>query len=77
MSTISLELITKIYNFLTTSKHECITATSVIYQALEEDPWILKDDLRNIVNSAISFAKNHCPEDSARQQKFLNIPLQV
>jgi hypothetical protein len=77
MSTISFELYTKIYNFLTTSKKEHITAISVIYLALDEDPWIPRDALRDLVNNAILLATNLCPEDSARQQKFLNIPIQV
>jgi hypothetical protein len=43
--TMSSELYSKIYNFLVTVNQEHITATSVIYQGIEEDPWISQNDL--------------------------------
>jgi hypothetical protein len=34
------DLYTKIYNFLSSAEEEDITAGSVIYQGIEENPWI-------------------------------------
>ena len=73
----SSELYSKIYNFLVTAKQEHITATSVIYQGIEEDPWIPKEELRGVVHQAISSAMNLYTQGSEHQQKFLGIPLQV
>ncbi|RGB23476.1 hypothetical protein C1646_774447 [Rhizophagus diaphanus] len=53
----SSELYSKIYNFLVTANQEHITAISVIYQGIEEDPWISQNDLRRVVDQAIGFAK--------------------
>ena len=65
----------KFFNFLITSPLEHITAFSVVYQAMEEDPWIEKDNLRSIVNDAISLAKNEYPQEA--QNKLLTVSLQV
>ena len=46
----SSELYSKIYNFLVTAKQEHITTTLVIYQGIEEDPWILKEELKRVVH---------------------------
>ena len=73
----SSELYSKIYNFLVTAKQEHITATSVIYQGIEKDPWILKEELKGVVHQAISLTMNLYTQDSEHQQKFLGIPLQV
>ena len=73
----SSELYSKIYNFLVTAKQEHITATSVIYQEIEEDPWISKEELRGVVHQAILSAMNLYTQGSEQQQKFLGIPLQV
>ena len=73
----SSEIYSKIYNFLVTAKQEHITATSVIYQGIEEDPWIQKEELRGVVHQAISSAMNIYSQGSEHQQKFLRIPLQV
>ena len=73
----SSELYSKIYNFLVTAKQEHITATSVIYQGIEEDLWIPKEELREVVHQAILSAMNLYAQSSEHQQKFLGIPLQV
>ena len=67
----------KIYNFLTTSPMEHITAFSVVYQAMEDNPWIEQDVLRSIVNGAISLAKNEFSRDLLAQNKLLTVSLQV
>ena len=72
----SFGIYTKIYNFLVSANHEQITAFSVIYQAIDENPWILKNDLRDVVHKAVSSAKNYV-QNVAIQQKLLAIPLQV
>ena len=48
--TISFELYSKIYNFLVIANQEHITATLVIYQEIEKDPWISQNDLRRVVD---------------------------
>jgi hypothetical protein len=75
--TMSSELYSKIYNFLVTANQEHITATSVIYQEIEEDPWISQNDLKRVVNQAIGFASNIYAEEPLRQLKLLRILLQV
>ena len=75
--TMSSELYSKIYNFLVTANQEHITATSVIYQGIEEDPWILQNDLRRVVDQAIGFASNLYAEEPSRQLKLLRILPQV
>ena len=59
------------------AKQEHITVTSVIYQEIEENLWILKEELRGMVHQAISSAMNLYTQGSKHQQKFLEIPLQV
>jgi len=73
----SNSLASKIYNFLTTSPMEHITAFSVVYQAMEDNPWIEQDVLRSIVNGAISLAKNDFSQDLLAQNKLLTVSLQV
>ncbi len=73
----SNNLASKIYNFLTTSPLEHITAFSVVYQTMKDNPWIKQNDLRSIVNSAISLAKNDYSRDLLAQNKLLTVSLQV
>ena len=40
------ELYAKIYNFIVTAEEENINASTVIYQALNEEPWISKEEVR-------------------------------
>ncbi|CAI2190644.1 19305_t:CDS:1, partial [Funneliformis geosporum] len=49
-----------------TAKQEYITATSVIYQGIEEDSWISQNDLRSIVDQAIRFASNLYSKEPSR-----------
>ncbi len=67
----------KIYNFLITSPLEYITAFSVVYQAMEDNPWIEQNILRSIINDTISLAKNEYSQDLLVQNKLLTISLQV
>jgi len=73
----SNNLASKIYNFLTTFSLEHITTFSIVYQAMEDNPWIEQNDLRSIVNSAISLAKNDYSQDLLAQNKLLTVSLQV
>ncbi|RIA86596.1 hypothetical protein C1645_829061 [Glomus cerebriforme] len=43
----STELYQKVYDFLANSPLEHITASSVIFQIIEEEPWITKEESRN------------------------------
>jgi len=70
-------LASKIYNFLITSPLEYITAFSVVYQAMEDNPWIEQNILRSIINDTISLAKNEYSQDLLVQNKLLTISLQV
>ncbi|CAI2195779.1 18333_t:CDS:1, partial [Funneliformis geosporum] len=56
-----------------TAKQEHITTTSVIYQEIEEGPWILQNDLRSIVDQAIGFASILYSEKPLHQLKLLQI----
>lgn len=67
----------KIYNFLTTSPLEHITAFSVIFQVMEEEPLIKQDVLRNIVNNAVNLATNTYSNDMSAQNKVLMVSTQV
>ena len=71
------ELYAKIYNFIVTAEEENINASTVIYQALNEEPWISKEEVRALVHRAISSALNLYAQGSTRQQKLSQIPLQV
>ena len=46
-------LSTKIYNFLVNAEEEHITGASVIYQGIEDDPWVSKEELRSIISQAV------------------------
>jgi hypothetical protein len=67
----------KIFNFLTTSPLEHITAFSVIFQAMEEEPLIKQDALRNIVNNAVNLATNTYSNNILAQNKLLMVSMQV
>ncbi len=73
----SNNLYTKIYNFLVNAPQEHITAVSVIYQGIEEEPWITKTELRDVVTRAITSASNLYGLSSSQSLKLLQIPLQV
>ncbi|CAJ0851435.1 14604_t:CDS:1, partial [Entrophospora sp. SA101] len=47
-------LYAKIVEYITNLETEHIMAASVIYQGLEDNPWIRKDELRGIVERAIN-----------------------
>ncbi|CAG8750143.1 34214_t:CDS:2, partial [Racocetra persica] len=67
------DLQTKISNFLMSEEESLITTTSVIYQGIEEEPWISEDELRSIVDQAVRIASNFCEDGSLRQSKLLRI----
>ncbi|CAG8767865.1 1927_t:CDS:1, partial [Acaulospora colombiana] len=53
---------TRLSNFLINAAEEHITASSVIYQVIEEDPWIPQNELKSIVYQAVTLTKNLCEE---------------
>ncbi len=73
----SSDLSGKIFKFLTTSPLEHITAFSVIYQVMEEDPLIQREVLRNVVNNSINLATNTYSHDISAQNKLLTVSVQV
>ncbi|RGB22743.1 hypothetical protein C1646_775619 [Rhizophagus diaphanus] len=64
-----------ICNFLRIVLPEHITAFSVIYQAMNEEPWIVKKNLRQIFHQAITSVMPSYASNSEKYQKLLNLPL--
>ncbi len=73
----SNSLYTKIYNFLVNAPQEHITAGSVIYQGIEENPWILRNELKSIVDRAVTSAKNLYEEGSLEYMRLFDVLLEV
>ena len=71
--TIPADLYTKIYNFLSNAEEEDITTGSVIYQEIEENPWITQNELKSIIERAVAFAKNQYERGSSRHTILLEI----
>ncbi|RHZ72309.1 hypothetical protein Glove_243g122 [Diversispora epigaea] len=72
----STDLQTKIYNFLVNAEEDHITAGSVIYQAIEDDTWLEKNELRGIIEQVVSFANNQNVRGSSRHTTLLEILLE-
>ena len=72
-----VDLYTKIYNFLSSAEEEDITAGSVIYQGIEENPWITQNELKSIIEWAVVFVKNQYEQDSSHHSTLLEILLEV
>jgi len=70
-------LFTKIYNFLVNAEEEHITGASVIYQGIEDDPWVSKEELRSIISQAVILANNQNVRGSSRHTTFLEILSEV
>ena len=51
-------LLVKITEYLANLKTEHIMAATLIYQGLEENPWIGKNELRGIINKAVDLVRN-------------------
>ena len=72
------QLFDKVYKFLTTSPLGYITAFSVVYQVIEDEPWMEQEELRRIVNDAISVATaNAYSQNITAQNKLLRILTKV
>ena len=71
--TMPADLYTKIYNFLLNAKEENITARSVIYQGIEDNPWISQNELKSIIQRAVAFVKNQYDRGSSRHTTLLEI----
>ena len=69
----STDLQTKIYNFLINAEEDHITTGSVIYQAIEDDPWIEKIELKGVIEQAVSFANDRNIRGSSRHTTLLEI----
>ncbi|CAG8617992.1 4159_t:CDS:2 [Paraglomus occultum] len=69
----SNNLHTKLYNFLSTVEEEAITTGSVIYQVMEEDPRISKNDLKNIIEYAVTYVNQQNTRGSSRYMTLLEI----
>ncbi|RHZ86727.1 hypothetical protein Glove_46g15 [Diversispora epigaea] len=69
----STDLYTKIYNFLVNAEEKHITAGSVIYQRIEENPQISQTELRIIIERAVSFANNNNGRGSSCYTTLLEI----
>ena len=67
------DLHTKIYNFLLNAEEENITAGSVIYQGIKNNPWISQNELKTIIERAVTFAKNQYERGSSRHTTLLEI----
>ena len=70
-------LSTKIYNFLVNAEEEHITGASVIYQGIEDDPWVSKEELRSIISQAVILANNQNVRGSSRYTTLLEILSEV
>ncbi|GES80365.1 hypothetical protein GLOIN_2v1773503 [Rhizophagus clarus] len=68
-----INLYTKIYNFLLNAKEEDITARSVIYQGIKDNPWIFQNELKSIIEQAVAFVKNQYERGSLRHTTLLKI----
>ena len=70
-------LSTKIYNFLVNAEEEHITGASVIYQGIEDDLWISKEELRSIISQTVILANNQNVRGSSRYTTLLEILSEV
>ena len=70
-------LSTKIYNFLVNAEEEHITGAFVIYQGIEDDPWVSKEELRSIISQAVILANNQNVQGSSRHTTLLEILSEV
>lgn len=71
-------IVEKIYNFITTSSLDCITAFSIIYQVMKDDPLIKQEKLRKIVDNNVKMAlKNVYSEDKDAKKKLFKISEEV
>ncbi|RIA91217.1 hypothetical protein C1645_822375 [Glomus cerebriforme] len=67
------DLYTKIYNFLLNAEEEDITAGSVIYQGIEDNPWIPQNELKSVIEQAVAFVRNQYERGSSRHTTLLEI----
>ncbi|CAG8694630.1 hypothetical protein RhiirA5_504674 [Rhizophagus irregularis] len=55
------------------AEEEHITGASVIYQGIEDDPWVSKEELRSIISQAVILANNQNVRGSSRHTTLLEI----
>ncbi|CAG8803064.1 103_t:CDS:2, partial [Dentiscutata erythropus] len=67
------EIYSKVYDFLVSAPPKHITATSVIFQGIEEDSEISQNVLKTIVNRAVANVNNLATTNISRRTKLLQI----
>lgn len=70
-------VINKIINFIKENPVEYITAASIIYKIMENNPTIQKVELLGLLNEIIQNVKNNIDDDSELFKKLSDIPNQV
>nr|CAG8644756.1 9564_t:CDS:2 [Entrophospora candida] len=65
----STKLYNKIYGFLTTAEEKKINAISIAYLGMKEDCWVEKNELKAVVESAVTSASNVFVEGSDQIEK--------
>src|SRR6266487_4565475 len=70
-------LCVKIAEYLSGLKTEHIMVAMLIYQGLEENPWISKNELRGIVDRAVNLIKKSTTMDFERSGRLIQIIPQV
>ncbi|CAG8473925.1 8108_t:CDS:2 [Paraglomus occultum] len=66
-------LCVKIAEYLSGLKTEHIMAATLIYQGLEENPWISKNELRGIVDRAVNLVQRSTTMDFERSGRLIQI----
>ena len=62
---------------MSNAEKENITIGSVIYQGIEENPWITQNELKSIIERAVVFVKNQYERGSSRHTTLFEILLEV
>ncbi|CAG8792159.1 14051_t:CDS:2, partial [Dentiscutata erythropus] len=60
----------KLRNFLLNAEEKTITAGSVIYQVVGENPWISKDELKSIIEFAVDLVEDQIDQGSKRYESL-------
>ncbi|CAG8648319.1 3505_t:CDS:1, partial [Paraglomus occultum] len=64
-----------ICNFLCIASPEHITAFSVVFHVMNEEAWIAKETLRQLLHQSISAVLPLYAPDSDKHRKLLGLPL--
>ncbi|CAG8643741.1 2985_t:CDS:2 [Ambispora gerdemannii] len=66
-----------ICNFLRIASPEHITTFLVVYQVMNEEAWIAKETLRQLLHQSISAVLPSYTPDSDKHRKLLGLPLKI